>query len=228
MSRRFRSRVGPNGDVIYEIQSLLWCWLPETLDWGWKPFANTASERNKLSTKLNEQCAKILETVDKLAAAESVMADERADLKSNGYNHLGVGRVIHRNKKDFKHMLPHVGEPKAEWKVIINIAVVQRAFKRYKVDFKKGDKEKAKKRQVFTTEAGARNSSEPLMTLPHLEKQNSSGDKGQNKQGNKSKGNWKQLRSELPRERDTDGEWVETTNEWDDRVRGEFNDRKND
>lgn len=223
MKRAFRPRPGFNGDVVYEIRSLFWSWLPNTWNIGWKPYANAASGRNKVSSELNEMAYKFKEKLDRLAELEAVLAEERKDLKGSqhrSYDHLGVGDVIYHQKKAFAHMLPFVAEPEPEWKKLINKAAFNRAMQRHNVTVKNDKDDKPKNREVFTPRHVAEklqnsHDSHVIAWDDKKERGSSAHNSGQKKsKGKKSK--WIQLRSEFPIEDD------ENQNEWDARVRDEW------
>ena len=222
----FRPRPGVGDDVVYEIKSFFFLWCP---NWsiGYKEYANAASARNRISTRLNEMAEKFEKELHKYAEAEAELKAERDDLKGSRYNHLGIGEVIYLEKKDFKEMLPYIPEPKPKWKEFVQKAKVIRILREHGALDK--TKQLADARVKGTTiyspsdavddhpEFFASDSAEHLVKW-RPEKKNS-GANGQNKQGGRA--TIKNLRDEFPQEDDEDYP------EWDKRLKAIAQERNN-
>lgn len=231
MKRWFRPRIGRDDDVVWEIKSAFFFFLPAKWGWGFREYANEAAQRNRISIELNTMAKEFEAKIVKFAEAEASLKSERDSLKEKKYNHLGVGTPGIYDTKDFKNMFPYVDDPEHEWKAFVNKSVWKRILKSYGADEsvaeqskRHGNMPKTQGRVMISpsdavekhSEFFAKDGAEQLVRYrpPEQKRGSSSGT------GEKKPQNFKALRGDHPKR---DGE---SQNEYDDRIRGIFKDMK--
>ena len=224
MERWFRLGPGRGDDVVYELKSGWFFLIPASVGWGYRRYANAASNRNRLAVKLNALSEEMEEVIVKFAKAEAELKADKDQLDAEAQNHLGEGTPFEADPSTFKNMLPYVAEPKPLWKAFVASPVWKRVLR------ENGAVETASSRAPIPQprmkgrivispsdaitkhpEAFANDNAEQLVQYKSPGKQGNKQQKGQG--GNGSKATIKSLRSEFPREED------EGQSDWDKRLK---------
>ena len=227
MKRWFRPRTGVEDDVVWE-RKTAWLWfLPAKWGWGYREYANAAAHRNRLSEEMNQLSREFDVVLNKFAEAEASLRAEQTDLKKKRYNHLGIGKPILLEQKEFKEMLPFTDEPEPEWKTFVSSPVWKRILKSHGAQQTEEEQNrhnrKPKKGTVVISPSDAiekhpeffdGDGEQLVRWRPEANKQKSG---GSNSNSNEGKKNFKQLRKDHPQESG------ESQNEWDTRLRGILN-----
>tara|TARA_R110000772_G_scaffold137370_3_gene246268 strand:+ start:2373 stop:3050 length:678 start_codon:yes stop_codon:yes gene_type:complete len=155
----YRTRPGPDGDVIYENKGwMLRTLLPHTSKFGWAPYANAASACNQHQETLNEMAAAMRREIRAWANSVAMVQADRKYLDAMKFNHFGVGEIVYMTDDEIGEMLPYVATVEPRWKDLIHPHIYNNALKEANVvpDTQNKDRGPARPDMIVSTDDGAK------------------------------------------------------------------------